>query len=818
MDSLLGADSGIPLGPIRLLGIEIVFRRERDGRGRIWIPIHASNHLVYGKNGVGKSTIVDLIKCALTGVAPRSGTEVNLFVDIDVTIPLPGGDRTFHFEYVDDEEVENDHDVDDSPETEGDTDDPETDDLIDDDDATLDLDLHDPEAVFTWTMSGLESYLVEAISNSTFFGEFCPANNMDYLDFTRVQETITGPDHKLTLGQFVARRWEDDSGVTLQMARNAWLTYCHLTDTKSDYEYEGDELERIGAAYGEASSQRIYCLTPVGAHGKSQWEFVVACKITPDTPRLAWLDEYIDTCRRHEAQMTGDQSDSPEDLNEWITDSDFLHRALPSQAFTNWENSVSQFLGERPAHPYRKLRPWTELHPILEPREVKWHKLITVLDLSEPFVYPTWRLDRAKELFPRYARGTPWTALFSGNGTGVGQGATRSTGEIESDVLTGLRERMESVSSTIRIMDVNLSGVRVNHSPHLSDWIDGTGLSIEAQDSTSSTWVDFSLLSSSQQHVISSVLRIVEALPSPDETLPILVMLADEPDRNMHQSAIRRYYRCVEDMVTWSYIATHSPVALSIPHFSRLHAFRHISGELGVSPLIPAAIDRDEAEKLGVDHIELLSTVNVLLLVEGSHDEVALLELLRPFDSVSMSRVLVVPWRGHRNMHTIADSFVWMSLTDAHIVVVTDNARAETLSKIRDEALQEAREGTRPNQIVRRIERQLSSADISPEEKTLYDLVERALHVGSLNRVHPFGLAHRDIIEYADPADFGLTKSWDILRSQYARSSERLPFKDWLRTTHDARISNETVRVAFSNLDHLETDIVDLLGLIDRLV
>ena len=83
--------SGIPLGPIRLIGAEIVFGSDIAGnsRGRVWLPLQASNHLIYGKNGVGKSTVVELLRCALTGEEPLDDARVDLFIELDESLPFP---------------------------------------------------------------------------------------------------------------------------------------------------------------------------------------------------------------------------------------------------------------------------------------------------------------------------------------------------------------------------------------------------------------------------------------------------------------------------------------------------------------------------------------------------------------------------------------------------------------------------------------------------------------------------------------------------------------------------------------------------------
>lgn len=165
-------------------------------------------------------------------------------------------------------------------------------------------------------------------------------------------------------------------------------------------------------------------------------------------------------------------------------------------------------------------------------------------------------------------------------------------------------------------------------------------------------------------------------------------------------------------------------------------------------------------------------------------------------------------------MHTIADSYVWMNMTDARILVVVDNSRAQIINKWCTIIKNSITQGRPQSAITRELR---ENSGLSGEEETLRDLLERSIQNGVTDRVFAFGFSRGDIIEYVNPSDFGLKLSWQDLRRDYKRSTNRTPFKDWLRNEHAAHISTKTVKAAFANLDHLDSDLIDLLKLINEI-
>jgi hypothetical protein len=804
--------SGIPLGPIRLIGVEIVFGSDAAGnsRGRVWLPLQALNHLIYGKNGVGKSTVVNLIRCALKGEEPLDDARVDLFIELDESVPLPIRERGSEWKVI----LGSDLDTEDlsrpsftiNPESGEPGDETDSDENQEDSEHNSDLPIDEQIETFNnddYVCLDTEK-LVKAISVCDFFQQLCPAIGMEFDAFDAIQQVVAKQDEVIDMQQFVSRSWDDLSGVSLRQARNTWLTYCVINEKNSDFDHNDETLSKVFGAYREAAAQNYYCLTPIGKKDTPEWELTIACKASHDTPALNDLYSLIEAVDTEERS----KCDSPEELADWLSSSEFLFHQ-PSTALTDWEYPTrNQFLEPSSERPYRKLRPYMERPPRVKADDLNWNETLEVLDLSDEFDYFRWRRETSKLLFPAVLDEGAWTVIFSNSPDG-------EECSIESSNLVEFERHIQKVAEAVAKMDINVHDIRIETSSDFTKWISGNGIELQAKDATTGSWVDFIDLSSAQQHIISSVLRILQRISTTnDNSPPFRIVLGDEPDRNMHQTAIRHFYYFLDQTETCSYLSTHSSVALSLPSFSRLHAYRLPSGNIRLVPWTPRFLANSEGIDLGVDKAALLSAVSLVILVEGAHDEEALKLLLTLTDIQISSRVLVLPWRGHRTMHTIADSYVWINMTDARILAVVDNSRAQVINRWCATIKKAISEGRPQSAITRELR---ENSGLSGEEETLRDLLERSIQNGVTDRITAYGFSRGDIIEYANPSDFGLKQSWQDLRRDYKRSTNRTPFKDWLRSEHAAHISTKAVKAAFANLDHLDSDLVNLLKLINEI-
>lgn len=155
-----------------------------------------------------------------------------------------------------------------------------------------------------------------------------------------------------------------------------------------------------------------------------------------------------------------------------------------------------------------------------------------------------------------------------------------------------------------------------------------------------------------------------------------------------------------------------------------------------------------------------------------------------------------------------------LDYSDAKILIVLDNVRQHVVTDLLTAAgapISETHEMTRRKLLVARAKCQ------SHEEGIVGDVILRKHSRGQISRIAVHGLAQRDIIEYLDSKEFGLSQDWAELRAEYSGLTSSDPmskssFKDYLRVRKSALISNETVSVAANNLGELHPDLVLLIG------
>jgi len=211
------------------------------------------------------------------------------------------------------------------------------------------------------------------------------------------------------------------------------------------------------------------------------------------------------------------------------------------------------------------------------------------------------------------------------------------------------------------------------------------------------------------------------------------------------------------------------------------------------------------AEDLGMRPIDLLQVYRVILVVEGSHDS-AVLQSTFP-DEWESNRIRIVHMRGASHVLDLASSELLRDFTDAHIVVLLDDVAGQITEGIA-KAISLAMSG--------------SSGEA---RKLLVDLESRSGHIEGkavqlarnyLKRpqnIHIRGLERRDIIEYLDPSEFGLTSTWKALRKMHREERHALEFKEWLRAEHGATINENRIANAAARLsEHPPPELTSLLS------
>lgn len=154
----------------------------------------------------------------------------------------------------------------------------------------------------------------------------------------------------------------------------------------------------------------------------------------------------------------------------------------------------------------------------------------------------------------------------------------------------------------------------------------------------------------------------------------------------------------------------------------------------------------------------------------------------RPLGS-SLARAKIVPLRGGRRLPGTIESQLLFDFTDAHLVTVLDNARAEDLREVWKSAQADYFVGELDGALKRVIETTKGKSS-GAELHWITEWLTRALKKGVAPRVEPLGLSARDIIEYlpVEAVVPSASQSWAELRAEH---DAQLPNLDPTRGLRD---------------------------------
>ncbi|MGV9194617.1 ATP-dependent nuclease [Microbacterium sp. MC2] len=283
------------------------------------------------------------------------------------------------------------------------------------------------------------------------------------------------------------------------------------------------------------------------------------------------------------------------------------------------------------------------------------------------------------------------------------------------------------------------------------------------------------------------------------------LVIVDEPESALHRAAEAHMARTLRGRAADGSIvlaATHSPELLDAPE-GRIVEVKRGAAAFGRSLVhVLDAPDRKALADLGLLPSDLLRWPRVILLVEGEHDEAILEELLN--ERLRRARVKIIPLHGGvRLSHTI-DSQVLFDHTDAHIVAVLDNLRADRLTEVWNAAVALAVAGdvfAAKETVVRGLpdDRTRKGDEASYMKGWLTAALDAGLHA----RATPYGLGAVDVIRYL-PVDAlvpGAT-SWAELDAQHQEELDTAPpdkrpprdFKKWLELRLKVKIETPRLR------------------------
>jgi hypothetical protein len=283
-----------------------------------------------------------------------------------------------------------------------------------------------------------------------------------------------------------------------------------------------------------------------------------------------------------------------------------------------------------------------------------------------------------------------------------------------------------------------------------------------------------------------------------------LTLLIDEPENALHPAAQSHLAESlsfddsgegIDESVFGCIVASHSPALLAARNAHLLHVARTFDGGVSIEPIHKIGEVDALVNQLGVTRADVLAMTSGFVLVEGHHDEIVLNQLFR--DDFARLRARIVRMDGASKAKAALNVELLATYSAARLVVVIDRLGSGA-ARIWQEAQDAAQQGD-ADAAARALHRM--SRLPGAEADWVVEAGLHSLKTGSFHRIRLVGLTRPDIIEYL-PVD-GFVQGaagWDELRRDYKASSDRVPFKDWLRTHRSARITPSTISAAASRI------------------
>jgi energy-coupling factor transporter ATP-binding protein EcfA2 len=400
------------------------------------------------------------------------------------------------------------------------------------------------------------------------------------------------------------------------------------------------------------------------------------------------------------------------------------------------------------------------------------------------------------------------------------------------DVAGWVRESLDTLISTLNTLLADMLPeppvlvCRINRPEY---WATGEVFNWSAIDLTGAT-VDLSSLSGAQARLVSLAFRLAfDALERDvDDHSPFridprelsTVVLLDEPEAGLHRLAEDKLGRALHVFGVRNGMAvvaaTHSTSFLAIPEVSLVEVFRAKQGWTSTRPVeFP---DQAGPNSLGINRGDLLQLYQLILLVEGHHERLVLGEMLG--SELGRRRVLPIPLRGSFNLNAVVDLEILAHTLEQPVLAVLDNANADAIDRLW-EGLRDLPEGTEDLTAV--LEDSLGPAsERSDEEKQIASLAKNLLAAGQLDRFDVYALSRSDIVEFL-PVErlVPSATSWEELRTEHqqlraeATGSTPRDFKRWLTEHRQADFGDDAIVLAAAVAAASPPE--ELLGLLARI-
>ncbi len=252
--------------------------------------------------------------------------------------------------------------------------------------------------------------------------------------------------------------------------------------------------------------------------------------------------------------------------------------------------------------------------------------------------------------------------------------------------------------------------------------------------------------------------------------------------------------------------ATHAPALVNPDRFNVVHVDRHQNGEVRANRMqfTQWAEPKRLAAELGWTVADVLQKIRKWIVVEGQHDMVVLDAVFG--NELAERGWALAPLHGARQVSTAFTSRILLDFTEATIRVVLDHIDAEAVKQF-DKARDLYLDGQygQSKRLLEQMGSQKAPA-ASAEVDHLARAAAEAVGRRTLHRIEFVGLARPDILNYLDPADLGLTSSWDELLDQYRKihpgRMSGSAYKKWLKK-RGMKTNDDRLRTAALRLDDL---------------
>ena len=733
---------------VEFLGIEIIFIGEDDPRGSVWIEFNEDLSLLYGKNGAGKSTILNALKAFIEGKSLQDdGFLIHGYARlVDPTMSCSIIDQCI-------KSMPNTRFL---VELEG----LETSEMTENYETTREA-LGLPHGKWEPSLFGatpdswgdLDMDWNKFVSHFLFLGHF---ENAFMYDFSAIKSFT---QHLIDERVLCLRPTGQETAVEWQVSLAANLTNPEVRDA---YEFclRNPHIGLLDLTEEQPVSQILRdanILADRSDMPRTSSPFVSASEISEQ--KIASLGISI------------------VDLNEEIDLEEWTKRRISELVHTSWVTVSDPWFADNPFEPSPTINFITNSgNEEAGEADGDWDEE----EESDSEGETLWSATFGARVFPR--RQTI-DFKFVGERQNVLQKA-----------LTFIAKELPD--------ELSISDLRIKLESDLGLWIFNKPGALEAYDERSETWIPVSSTSNATQKIIGMALKIHADIRATGE---VVIAIGDEIDRGLHTLAIKGLYEMLSNAVRTCFVATHSSVALSTKLGERLHVHRGANGAVLVSPVSNSDFLSTSASNFGVRVNELIGMIDLVVAVEGFHDKLVLEHFIRLDERLSGSNILVISMTGVNNATNLVDANFLLSFTDLRILVVADNTSKSDIHLTWQATREQLQSGQSPLRLAMALRNRADELRKQRwhEQRCMVELLAAATEGDLLHRLRMSGHIYMDIEMALDPKYFGLDKDWLELEAEFdvykaSASSSVRNFKDFLRSVHEVSIDLNSINTALS--------------------